>query len=278
MNEEKTIYDRTCSGFHEFDLDKHLVALVRVGSHSHGTWIPPEDPSSIDDVDVMGIVVPPRHRVLGLHHWQHAAWFDDELDITLYEWGKFIRLLLKSNPNVIGTLWLPSDCLLLTTGLWDVLIGMRDVFASQNIHDSFVGYAMAQIHKMERGNREGYMGAKRKALVEKFGYDCSNAAHAVRLLRMGTEFLETGQMNVRRTLDADELREIKRGGWTLERVKGEVDRWRARADLALQNSPLPARPDNRVAEALILLGYDWWWNPSRENEMPTLKMPIDFIA
>jgi len=65
------------------------------------------------------------------------------------------------------------------------------------------------------------MGTKRKMLVEKYGYDCKNAAHLIRLLRMGVEFLKDGRLYVMRE-DAKQLIEIKRGEWTLEQVKAVV--------------------------------------------------------
>jgi hypothetical protein len=106
------------------------------------------------------------------------------------------------------------------------------------------------------------MGAKRKALVEKIGYDAKNAAHAIRLLRMGTEFLETGRLKVHREEDAEEIRSIKRGEWSLERVKEEAERGFARAREAYERSPLPVEPDRATAESVLLqITLDVW----REN-------------
>ena len=31
----------------DFDLEDHAVAIFRIGSHSHGTYIPPEDPNGV---------------------------------------------------------------------------------------------------------------------------------------------------------------------------------------------------------------------------------------
>ena len=46
------------------------------------------------------------------------------------------------------------------------------------------------------------------------------AAHLIRLLRMGIEFLRDGEMRVDRGgLDATELLDIKHGTWTLEQVQ-----------------------------------------------------------
>lgn len=38
-----------------------------MGSISHGTYVPKEDPDSIDDVDIMPIVVPSPKWLLGLN-------------------------------------------------------------------------------------------------------------------------------------------------------------------------------------------------------------------
>ena len=96
------------------------------------------------------------------------------------------------------------------------------------------------------------MGEKRKAMVRKYQYDVKNAAHLIRLLRMGAEFLKTGQLNVYRTADADELKIIKRGGWTLEQVKAEAERLFAGIDAARARSPLKERPDEAAAHTLLM--------------------------
>ena len=89
-------------------LEPHLVVLALMGSHSHGTYLPPEEPNAADDIDLMGFVVPPLEYNLGLPRWQHWALQVDELDVVLYSLEKAVRLLLKSNPN-IGLLWLRSS-------------------------------------------------------------------------------------------------------------------------------------------------------------------------
>src|SRR6185369_17173804 len=69
----------------------------------------------------------------------------------------------------------------------------------------------------------GYMGDKRRGLVERFGYDTKNAAHLIRILRMGIEFLTEGTLYVERE-DKQELLNIKQGLWTLDEVKAEAER------------------------------------------------------
>lgn len=97
----------------------------------------------------------------------------------------------------------------------------------------------------------GYMGAKRRELVRRTGYDAKNAAHLIRLLRMGIEFLVEGELHVARA-DAENLLEIKRGEWSIERVKEEAERLFKLAEEAYVRSPLPAKPDTLKAEKLCM--------------------------
>jgi hypothetical protein len=54
-----------------FPLEPHLVVLALMGSHSHGTYLPPDEPEAVDDVDLLGFVVPPLRFHLGLSRWGH---------------------------------------------------------------------------------------------------------------------------------------------------------------------------------------------------------------
>lgn len=238
-----------------FPLEENLVAIVMVGSHSHGTHIPSEDPDSIDDTDLVVIVLPPPSSELGLTRFHHAQFWVEELDVTVYTLRKLCGMLLKSNPNVLCLLWILNDCLLLRTSeTWNRLLHCRGLLASKGAYSSFIGYATSQLRKMERHACEGYMGAKRKRLVEKFGYDCKNAAHLVRLLRMGTEFMRTGEMVVDRREAGDdvELRAIKSGSLTLDEVKAEAEGLFGEACVAYESSELRAKPDGEWLEKFLV--------------------------
>ena len=95
------------------------------------------------------------------------------------------------------------------------------------------------------------MGRKRRELVRRVGYDAKNAAHLIRLLRMGIEFLTEGTLHVERA-DAVELLDIKRGAWPLEKVKAEAERLFQLAQEAYVRSPLPPEPDRTRAERLCV--------------------------
>lgn len=290
-----------------FPLKPHLIVLALMGSHSHGTYIPPEEPDAVDDVDLMGLVVPPLPYHIGLPRWEHWRLQADELDVVIYSLEKAVRLLLKSNPNIVGLLWLRESEYVHRHDTFAWLQRRRAIFSSQAAADAFAGYAYNELKKMEAFDLErmaeyealtkeirargpltevleadkaklehiarnwqlsldtlnrfrklhhehfsGYMGEKRKAMVRKYQYDVKNAAHLIRLLRMGIEFLETGELQVFRTSDADELKRIKRGGWTLDQVKKQAEHLFGRIEEARTRSPLPPRPDEAAANALIM--------------------------
>jgi predicted nucleotidyltransferase len=235
--------------FSRFDLPKSCALLAQVGSHSHGTYIPPKD-GGIDDIDIMGLVVPPASYYLGLDKFEHLCTWVDEYDITLYEAKKFMGLLLKNNPNVIGLLWLDENMYKIRTPEGQMLIDNRDIFSSKLSYKSFTGYAYSQLRKMEPGEYKGFMGAKRKELVDKFGYDTKNAAHLIRLLRMGMEFMTTGELNVMRH-DSGQLIDIKRGLYTFEEIQALAKSLFSKAEDAFIHSKLPNQPDYKRANELL---------------------------
>ena len=103
-----------------------------------------------------------------------------------------------------------------------------------------------------KGENLGYMGDKRKQLVLEHGYDSKNSAHCIRLLKMCKEFLATGEMQVYRQNDRDELLAIKRGDWELKRIKEYADQLFAEVKAERDRSPLPDGPDHDRANALLI--------------------------
>ena len=229
----------------------NLIFLGYRGSIAHGMYVPQNDPMSIDDKDLMGIFIAPIEHYLGFGRFDHKEAFIDEWDVVNYELRKFFNLLLKSNPNVLSLLWLPKKHIVYQHDSAKMLFEKRDIFVSKLAYTSFIHYAQSQLKKMTHFNFDGYMGKKRKELVEQFGYDTKNAAHLIRLLRMGIEFLYNGFMQVERT-DAEELLAIKKGQWTLEEVKSEAEELFIKADESYKKSTLPDLPVRDSAEKLLM--------------------------
>jgi len=230
---------------------KDIVLLGYRGSVAHNMYVPNTDPNSIDDIDLMGIYMAPASHYIGIKQVKETREkFVGKYDAVNYEFVKFVRLLLKANPNVMSLLWLRDNHYIEIHEYGKKLIDNKDIFVSKKAYHSFTGYAYSQLKRMTHLAHEGYMGEKRKALVAKYGYDCKNAAHCIRLLKMGMEFLSTGELNVFRK-DAPWLLDIKRGNWPLEKVKDEANRLFALTDEAFVRSTLPNEPDYEKANALV---------------------------
>jgi predicted nucleotidyltransferase len=232
-----------------------LIFLAYRGSVAHNMYIPNSDPNSVDDIDLMGVFIAPDSHYIGIDKSKQTVEKNIEADGVLYdcvyyELSHFVRLLLKNNPNVLSMLWLRKEHYITMSEGFSLLLDFRKIFSSKAAYHSFTGYAYSQLNRMEKYDKNGYMGEKRKRLVEKYGYDCKNAAHLIRLLRMGVEFLETGKMEVFRS-DAKELIEIKTGKWSLEEVKICAEKLFEQAKVARDGSVLPELPDRNMANKIV---------------------------
>lgn len=235
---------------------KNDILTAYRGSHSHGTFVPDSNPTGIDDIDLMSVCIPPKDYYFGLETFgsrDTEEIKDGPWDIVGYEIRKFVRLLMKGNPNVIGILYLNKEHYLKLSIAGKILIDNRHLFNSQAVYYSFLGYSNAQFHKMTHMAFKGYMGDKRKKLVEQFGYDCKNAAHLIRLMRMCNEFLVTKSFQVYRP-DAAELIDIKSGKWTLDQVKAESDKLFKQGEELFQKhkNDLPEEVNKKEINQLLL--------------------------
>jgi predicted nucleotidyltransferase len=94
----------------------------------------------------------------------------------------------------------------------------------------------------------------RAALEEKYGYDTKHGAHLVRLLRMGTEIMTTGKVNVwRGDTDREELLAIRNhGAWPYDQLIS----WAREMDANLhklyneKQCSLPKLPDRKKLDEL----------------------------
>lgn len=237
----------------------HPILVCYRGSHAHGTYIPNTDPNSIDDIDIMSVEIPPLSYYFGTRvdsRWNLKGndYWVDEWDIVEYSLRKYVGLLAKGNPNCCMTLWLENDCYFHVDLVGEGLIENREIFLGKKpIYDAFVGYARSQLKRMTAFQQyEGYMGAKRKALVDRFGYDVKNASHLIRLLRTLVDFLLHRKFIVNRQgRDATTLMEIKTGQWHVEEVREEANRLFIEIEDLYPACNLPEQPDRDKIDKLL---------------------------
>lgn len=241
----------------QLDILEQTHLLAYRGSISHNMYVPNTNPNSIDDIDLMGFVIPDKSFYFGLNNYENnlsygdkinrkgtKEYFINEYDMVFYEMSKTIYLLVKGNPNVLSLLWLKPEHYIKITEWGGLLLKNRELFTNKkSFHKAISGYATGQLKKMSSRNPQGYMGEKRKKLVEKFGYDTKNASHLIRLLIMGAEYLDTGVLNVYRTDDVEFLLDIKKGIFTLDQILGWSNDYFSLLQLSYENSKLPEKLD-----------------------------------
>lgn len=224
------------------------------GSIAHGTHIPSTDPDSIDDIDYMSIFVPGLDHYFGIKQTKETReTFIDEHDLVEYELRKYMGLLLKSNPNVLSLLWLPEKHYIFKNDCGQELIDHRSIFVSKLAFDSFYGYAYSQIKHAGKIGGRGFRGQKRSELVERHGYDTKNAAHCIRLINMGTEFLKDGILRIDRSaIDADLLLAIKTGAWSFDKFVSESTSLLKKMKDTCDTSHLPDKPNYELANKICI--------------------------
>ncbi len=244
---------------YNFIFDKKILLEGYCGSIAHNLHIPREadDVFGIDDVDTFNIYTFPLEYYLSLESYNKAKETDNnktaEYDIVGYEIRKAIELLANCNPNMLTYLYLKPEHYLHISEGGKLLLKKRDLFlGKKRIRDGFCGYAHDQLFRMRGGAYKGYMGEKRKAIVDKYGYDTKNAVTCLRLLRSGRELLENGTLQVYREKDRDELLSIKMGKLTLDQVQTMADEEFKKIDQAYYDSKLPEQNSRQKVNELLV--------------------------
>ena len=74
-------------------LPENVILLGYRGSIAHNMYITPDKPEGTDDIDVMGVCIPPNSSLYGLDRFEQKECIKDEYDSVVYELRKFVRLL-----------------------------------------------------------------------------------------------------------------------------------------------------------------------------------------
>lgn len=224
---------------------RQVILEVQAGSHLYGTNVPESD------VDLRGVVLPKVEEIIGLARFDQAEKHGDE-DTVYYSLPRYIQLLLKGNPNVHEWMWARHYTESTPTG--ELLVQNRQRFVSKKLGLAALGYLNGMTKKMHFGGPTRDLGAKRKAIVERFGYDTKNASHAVRLAREIQGLFEQGILNVWRNHDCDELISIRNGALTLEKAEALIADETRRAEEALEinRAGLPEKPDLAWANEFLM--------------------------
>ena len=116
------------------------------GSHAFGTATPESDR------DTVGVFVMEKsHYLTAAEPVEQLA--DARNDNCFYALKKFLELAGNANPNILDSLFIPADCVLLSTPCWRKLQENRNLFVSKLAGKSYGEYALAQIRKAKGRNK-----------------------------------------------------------------------------------------------------------------------------
>lgn len=125
--------------------DKGLLLFECIsGSRAYGLA------TSKSDTDLKGVFYLPRSQFYGLNYIPQVN--NESNDEVYYELGRFVELLIKSNPNILEMLASPADCILYKHPLMERL-NIKMVL-SKHCRETFGGYAITQVRKAKGLNKK----------------------------------------------------------------------------------------------------------------------------
>lgn len=126
-----------------------IIYEYRRGSHMYHLNV------ATSDEDTGGVFICPKEMLLGLPSGYVDQVSDEKHDTVFYEFGRWIELLMKSNPTALESLYAPDDCII---GEMHPIIKFirdnRDSFLSKECFKTFYGYAVSQIGKARGLNKK----------------------------------------------------------------------------------------------------------------------------
>ncbi len=213
------------------DLYQKVIYRCITGSRAYGL------DNEQSDTDLRGIYLPPAELQWSLYGVPDQL-ENDEKQECYWEIQKFILLALKANPNILECLYTPL--VEYKTPLADELLGLREIFLSKIIYQTYNGYVMSQFKRLQH-HLENHGTIKWK-----------HSMHLIRLLLSGIIALHESYIPVRVEAHREQLLAIRNG----QLPWAEVNKWRIQLhsefDAAFQTTQLPDRPDYERANAFLV--------------------------
>ena len=228
--------------------EPHLIYRVRMGSHAFGLA---EEHS---DSDERGVYLVPAEWHWSLQPLPGQIEFkltadgrvldhnqkEGETDVCWWELEKFVRLALKANPNILETLYVSEQHVLFCDEIGRRLMGIRDVFLSKYLYQTYSGYVLSQFRKMKKEHEKGRE------------HRPKHACHLIRLLYSGIAALQGQGILVDAGAHREELLRIKRGEIDFHTVYTRAVELDAEFQRAYEQTSLPERPDVEKADRFLI--------------------------
>lgn len=146
----------------EEKLGDNISYLTLGGSRAYGTNLP------TSDIDIRGFYFDNPREVISLKKDFKEEFEDKNTDTVIYSFRKFLTLLAECNPNIIEMLGTRDEEVLFLTdeALW--LRENFELFLSKRAYATFVGYATAQLRRLENAlARDSYPQAEKEEHILK---------------------------------------------------------------------------------------------------------------
>lgn len=124
-----------------------LYKYIR-GSQLYGTC------TTESDVDYGGIFICPNEQLLDLGFDYQNEISDEKHDVCWWELGKFMKLLLSSNPTVLEALFVPDEFVLFEHPIITELKRHKNKFITKQCFKSLGSYSCSQIEKSAGQNKK----------------------------------------------------------------------------------------------------------------------------
>lgn len=130
--------------------DNHLAYKYLRGSWCHGIGI-----LGKSDYDYGGIFICPQEMLYGVRSNYLEQVSDEKNDETYYEFGRWVELLLKSNPTALESLFVDKKFVIgeIHPAI-QKFIDNRDMFLTKECFNPVLGYALSQCSKATGYNRK----------------------------------------------------------------------------------------------------------------------------
>jgi len=192
--------------------DKYLIFKCISGSHAYGMA------TEHSDMDTRGVFVAPPDYVIGC--FKHVEQVQrSDIDETIFEIGKFVKLAVECNPNIIELLFTDDNNVQFIDPAFQILRDNRDLFLSTKAKFTFSGYAVSQLKRI-KGHKKWIMQPQPKeapaltrycTFIDNVGHKKKLSATKIAYLQEHCILLKGFGENVFRVFDAYEVPEYNKG-------------------------------------------------------------------
>src|SRR5574344_1067156 len=191
------------------------------------------------DIDYSGIFVEDIDELLGLGFNYRREISDEKHDLVYYEIGVYMKLLLKSNPTILESLFIPQDKILIDSPEINEIRGYRDELVTKSCFNAFCGYSSSRLTTLHN-------------IPEDTTYDSKDIMHSFRLIAMCTEVANGDGFNVVRTKDHDFLMDVRNNKFTRSEITKLLKEKIDEMESAMKTSKIKDKIDENLINSILL--------------------------